>query len=168
MLNVSGKTTSIALSEILLNQLDQLQCKEKTICQTYDGAAVMASHLHGVQALVKEAIPGAMFIHCHAHVLNLVLSQSVSTINEARVFFANLRGISSFFHHLLNESPLSRISRNNDFQRLQLQGGSTIRELFFVCTTITVLCCHFLKMLLKIQHDGILQQFLLQMATAEF
>lgn len=36
----------------------------------------MASELNGMQAKIKERVPEAMFTHCYAHKLNLVLSHS--------------------------------------------------------------------------------------------
>ena len=53
-------------------------CPDKVVAQCYDGAAVMASGLNGVQAKVKERAPMAFFIHCNAHRLNLVMTQDVS------------------------------------------------------------------------------------------
>ncbi len=40
--------------------------KDKLVAQTYDGAAVMASALNGLQAKVKAIAPSAMFVHCYA------------------------------------------------------------------------------------------------------
>ena len=33
----------------------------------------MSSELNGVQARIKDDVPEAMFLHCYAHKLNLVL-----------------------------------------------------------------------------------------------
>lgn len=56
--------------------------EEKLVAQTYDGAAMMASALNGLQAKVKAVAPllSAVFVHCFAHRLNLVLSQGVKSI----------------------------------------------------------------------------------------
>lgn len=43
------------------------------IAQSHDGAAVMSGHLGGVQAKIKEKYPTAIFTHCMAHRLNLVV-----------------------------------------------------------------------------------------------
>lgn len=67
------------------------------MAQCFDGAAVMASGLNGVQAKVKERAPMALFIHCYAHRLNLVLTQGASKLRECKVFFANLNGLAAFF-----------------------------------------------------------------------
>ena len=67
------------------------------VAQTYDGAAVMSSALNGVQSKIKDVYPQTLFVHCYAHVLNLVLSQSVQQISTCKVFFASLNGLAAFF-----------------------------------------------------------------------
>ncbi|XP_063216599.1 zinc finger MYM-type protein 1-like [Bacillus rossius redtenbacheri] len=97
--DVSGDRSAEALAKLAIDTLEVFQCKDKLVVQTYDGAAVMAGHLNGVQAKVREVIPHAVFVHCYAHKLNLVLSQAVSCISACRVFFANLSGFVSFLVH---------------------------------------------------------------------
>ena len=67
------------------------------VAQSYDGAAVVASNLNGLQAKIREKYPEAIFIHCHAHRLNLVLSQSFSQMNECKTFFAVEDDFCTFF-----------------------------------------------------------------------
>ena len=49
------------------------------VSQGYDGASVMSDTCSGVQKRIKEHAPHAMYIHGHAHVLDLVLADSVQT-----------------------------------------------------------------------------------------
>jgi hypothetical protein len=58
--------------------LASYNCKTKLVAQCYDGAVVMPSGLNSVQARVKEEIPQAIFVHCYAYTLNLVLSQGTA------------------------------------------------------------------------------------------
>ena len=44
----------------------------------------MSSELNGVQARIKEKVPEAMFTHCYAHKLNLVLLHSAKCMPECR------------------------------------------------------------------------------------
>ena len=97
--DVSADRSADSLAKLALQQFTLYECEEKVVAQTYDGAAVMAGHLNGVQAKVREVIPQAIFVHCYAHKLNLVLSQAVSGIKACRVFFANLSGFVTFFGH---------------------------------------------------------------------
>ncbi len=43
------------------------------VSQGYDGAAVMSGCVSGVQTRIRELAPQAIYVHCHAHCLNLVL-----------------------------------------------------------------------------------------------
>lgn len=69
----------------------------KLIGLCFDGAAVMVGHHNGLRAKIQNVAPTALFVHCSAHRLNLVLSQSASSIKEVKIFFATLTGFSSFF-----------------------------------------------------------------------
>lgn len=69
----------------------------KVISQTYDGCSVMAGRQGGVQSLVKQFCPHAIFIHCYAHQLNLVLLYGSKTIKEVRLFISDLTAFHSFF-----------------------------------------------------------------------
>ncbi len=81
------------------------------MAQTYDGAAVMASALNGLQAKVKAIAPSAMFVHCYAHRLNLVLSQGAKCLPECRFFFASLSGFAHIFLKIHKEDVFSGVCR---------------------------------------------------------
>ena len=66
------------------------------VSQSYDGASVMSGKCTGVQTRVREFAPHAMYMHCHAHILNLVLVDSVKSINRAAEFFALLQTLYVF------------------------------------------------------------------------
>ena len=70
---------------------------QKLVAQTYDRASVMSSESNGVQARLKEDVPEAMFLHCYAHKLNLVLLRSTKCMPECKTFFKTLEGLSAFF-----------------------------------------------------------------------
>ena len=57
----------------------------------------MSGHINGLQQKVIDKFPLAIFTHCYAHVLNLVLQQSLSSIKECRIFFKSLNGLIAFF-----------------------------------------------------------------------
>ena len=46
--------------------------------QGYDGAAAMSGRIKGVQKIIQDKYPCAIYCHCASHCLNLVLSQSCS------------------------------------------------------------------------------------------
>lgn len=96
-LNVSSDKTALNLFEIVKSVLHEFSCYGKLVAQSYDGAAVMAGHINGLQTRVRSICKEALFVHCYAHKLNLVLSQSVSHIKACHLFFITLSGISTFF-----------------------------------------------------------------------
>jgi hypothetical protein len=67
------------------------------VAQPYDGAAVMAGEDAGLQAKLREHCKDAVFFHCYAHRLNLVLSQSVGFIKQVKMFFISVSGFGTFF-----------------------------------------------------------------------
>ncbi|XP_076035906.1 uncharacterized protein LOC143021925 isoform X3 [Oratosquilla oratoria] len=88
-----------SVTECIFSNLDKYNCGEKLVAQTYDGAVIMASHLNGVQLKVREKSPAALFTHCYAHELNVVLSQSAKFIPECTSFFMTTEALASFFNH---------------------------------------------------------------------
>nr|CAI5844470.1 unnamed protein product [Callosobruchus analis] len=57
----------------------------------------MSGDFNGLQSKIKNIALHALFTHCYAHKLNLVLSKACNGIKEVRIFFSNLSGFSSFF-----------------------------------------------------------------------
>lgn len=95
--DVTTERTAESLYQIVRTIVEDFECGSRLVGQSYDGAAVMAGEIGGLQAKVKQTFPNAMFVHCMAHRLNLVLSQTVSHIKECKVFFATLNGLATFF-----------------------------------------------------------------------
>ena len=56
----------------------------------------MSGNIGGVQTILQQDYPYAYFFHCAAHRLNLVLSQSASSISVVKVFFANVSAFNNF------------------------------------------------------------------------
>lgn len=52
----------------------------KIIAQSYDGASVMSELLNGVQSKIKDLYPCAIYTHCMAHRLNLVVVDTCKNI----------------------------------------------------------------------------------------
>ncbi|KAK0151974.1 Zinc finger MYM-type protein 1 [Merluccius polli] len=92
--DVSDGRDAKSLFEFVQAELSGFNFKDKLVAQTYDGAAVMASHLNGLQAMGVKAIP------------------------QAKYFFAHLGGFTSFFSKsskrvaLLEEFRCARLPRN--------------------------------------------------------
>ena len=58
----------------------------KIVSQGYDGASIMSGRCVGVQAKVRKFAPNAAYIHCYAHILNLVLVDSCRSVSLALEF----------------------------------------------------------------------------------
>lgn len=64
--------------------------------QSYDGASNMRGAYKGLQALIKEENKHATFVWCHAHRLNLIVKQIVSSNSNSADLFGNLETLYSF------------------------------------------------------------------------
>jgi hypothetical protein len=93
----SDDRSSSGLFKHVVNRVEEFNDKYKLVGQTYDGACVMSGHINGLQSKVIKACPLAIFTHCYAHVLNLVLKQSLSNIKECRLFFQTISGLEAHF-----------------------------------------------------------------------
>ena len=85
---------------VLKDQLDGMGADSAShlIAQCYDGASVMSGRLGGLQALMRESIcPLAIYVHCWAHRLNLVVVSCVYGIDKATRFFEHMQTLYKFF-----------------------------------------------------------------------
>ena len=74
------------------------------VSQCYDGASVMSGCNTGVRKRVTDVNPKAIYIHCHAHQLNLVLVDSCKSLNHASEFFSLLQCL---YNHISSSIPHS-------------------------------------------------------------
>ena len=63
--------------------------------QAYDGCGNMSGHIKGVQAIIKESNPLALYTHCASHKLNLALGRALS-VPCIRKMLATLAEVSDF------------------------------------------------------------------------
>lgn len=76
--NPAATLNSEGLTKYILEALSRYGLDPKLmVSQGYDGASVMSGHCSGVQQRVREAAPHAVYVHCHAHILNLMLVDCV-------------------------------------------------------------------------------------------
>lgn len=96
--DVSSDKSGAGLAGIIRTVLEEWNIdKNKVISQTYNGCLVMAGQQTGVQNIVKQFCPHAIFIHCYAHQLNLVLLYGSKTIKQVCLFISDLTAFHSFF-----------------------------------------------------------------------
>ena len=77
----------------------------KLVGQGYDGASTMAGYVSGVQKRIRKKYPRAIFVHCAAHCLNLVINDQ-SRVSIVRSTCDIIRETIRFFR----ESPKRRSS----------------------------------------------------------
>ena len=70
--------------------------------QGYDGAAVMAGEKSGLRTRLQELNKHAIYIHCNAHNLNLVMSAVCEGNESSKKFSTTLSGLYSFVMNARN------------------------------------------------------------------
>ncbi len=63
---------------------------------SYDGASVMSGNKTGLQARIKDIVPWALYVHCYAHKLNLIVVDACKATRHAADFFALLQEVYNF------------------------------------------------------------------------
>jgi len=93
MKDLSAESLAAAICKELSSQgIDMQLC----VGQCYDGASVMRGSVRGVQARIREQVPHAVYIHCHAHRLNLVVVDTISDIPKMSEFFNIVQTLYTF------------------------------------------------------------------------
>ena len=105
--DLNAESITNAIEQVLeSNGLNDLLC----VAQAYDGASVMSGSVSGVQARFREKHPEAVYIHCYAHELNLVLCHTCRAVPEASDLFDTLESVYCFFSvSIVNHQKFSDI-----------------------------------------------------------
>ncbi|CAM4869410.1 unnamed protein product, partial [Rotaria socialis] len=96
---------------------------ESCICLCFDGASVMSGCATGVHVLLKKYMPKGIYIHCAAHRLNLVISDTCKVVCYVSDYFSIVSHIYSFF----TESAVTNIYFNKAQTDLGLVQSSTLK-----------------------------------------
>ena len=93
----AASLTAESLTEYILDTLHTFHLDPNwIISQGYDGASVMSGQCSGVQRRIRDVAPNALYVHCYAHTLNLVLVDSVKMVPYATEFFSLLETLYIF------------------------------------------------------------------------
>lgn len=79
-----------------------LDWKNYLVGQSYDGAVNMRGKYNGLQSLIREINPRALYIWCWAHRLNLIIADVVSKGVNAMDLFGNLEKL----YELINSNKI--------------------------------------------------------------
>lgn len=83
----TSETTGDVLSGIICNKMRDLNLDMSNLVgQGYDGAANMSGHVRGVQARIQEEYPGAVYVHCLSHNLNLAIGHSCTIVSVRNMY----------------------------------------------------------------------------------
>lgn len=109
--------------------------------QTYDGASVMRGKNRGVQALFREQVPQAIYVHCFNHRLNLVIVKVCKNIPECNDFFSLLESLYVFISGSSIHSQFLKIQKeiSNDAKPIELKKLSDTRW------SSQISCCQAIK-----------------------
>lgn len=99
--------------------------------QCYDGAANVSGAITGLQSRIKELEPRAIYVHCAAHTLNLVVQDSMQNITEVRDFLVVIRDLISF----VKGSPKRLAAFTNIQQTTENEGEMQTSSLRPFCPT---------------------------------
>lgn len=115
--------TAAGISSFILGVLQDNGLDTKgLVSQGYDGASVMSGKNNGVQKLIKDVAPQAMYMHCHAHCLNLVLVDCAKHLPDVDEFFQLLQLLYVF----LSASKAHEVYVST---QLELHPGKQIRQI---------------------------------------
>lgn len=82
------KLDASALSQYILKTLSDMDIDTAyCVSQCYDGASVMSGHCGGVSTKIQENNDKAIYVHCCAHRLNLILVDTAKQLPTAADFF---------------------------------------------------------------------------------
>lgn len=95
--------------------------------QGYDGAAAMSGCFNGVQSIIREKHPLALYVHCSSHNLNLALAHSCQ-LQDIRNCVGIVTKVGVFFN-----SSAQRIHSLKE--QLEDQGVTNVQTLLSICGT---------------------------------
>ena len=82
------------------------------VAQGYNGATFMSGSENGVQSKIRKDHPSAVYIHCMARKLNLVLVEACKVSRMVDLFFLTLETIYCFFAQPMNHEAFKKAQRS--------------------------------------------------------
>jgi hypothetical protein len=124
----TSDTSADAIYEVIKDCLIRFN-SDITNCrgQCYAGAANMSGSISGVQTRLRVEERRAVYVHCCAHSLNLVVQDALRQVNRVRDFLNSMRELIT----LVRASP----KRLAMFQSLQADDDDTVAVLKPLCPT---------------------------------
>lgn len=98
--------------------------------QCYDGASNVSGKISGLQMRIREEEPRALFVHCNAHNLNLVVQDAIEKVLLARKFIGTIKDLITF----VRDSP-KRVAQFKELQNEAEECGNDLPSLAAYCPT---------------------------------
>uniref|UniRef100_A0A1X7U5U3 TTF-type domain-containing protein n=1 Tax=Amphimedon queenslandica TaxID=400682 RepID=A0A1X7U5U3_AMPQE len=122
---------------------------KKCFSQCYDGASVMSGKITGVQQRLRELAGNeCIYIHCHAHRLNLVLVDTTKSIKSVSDFF----GIMGLVYRFFSTSTL----RHDKLVNVQIKKNLKVLEIPQLSDTRWA-CRYFAVNMFKSRYDCLVE-----------
>ena len=94
---IAEHTNAESLKELLVGAIQNFGLSLNQLCgQCYDGARNMSGIYNGVQAKIRGEQPKALYVHCYAHCLNLVIVDVTKRNKIARNLFGVVEKLYAF------------------------------------------------------------------------
>ena len=120
----TASTSAEALFELAIKVLADLGLDiQNLVGLCFDGASNMSGQITGLQARFKAVVAWAIYVHCYAHQLNLVIVKTITDV----LILSKVLGVVQALHNFITASP----KRNNVYMTLPvaLEGGKKILTL---------------------------------------
>jgi len=123
-------STGVFQSEVIIQKLQDIGIDLNNLVSClFDGAANMMGKHNGLKAHLQKHIPNAVFTHCQAHVLNLVIVDTTKYCLDVQNLFSLLQNTSvfikgSFKRTALWKNLLANKLGNEKLRRIQLIGDT--------------------------------------------
>lgn len=114
--DVSLSRTANSLANEVLPFLREMSFKAILVGQSYDGASVMSGNINGLQTLIRKDHPFAMYVHCLAHRVNLVLVEACKSNDYSCSFFNVMQSLYVYFSHPDSQSELKKLQNELDIK----------------------------------------------------
>ncbi|XP_078506693.1 zinc finger MYM-type protein 1-like [Lissotriton helveticus] len=92
---------------------DKVLMLNKCRGQGYDGASTMSGIYSGVQTRIRQKEPTAVYVHCAAHNLNLVLNDACMHIPEITEFYDIIEKVYLFFSQSIKRWELLMVTKES-------------------------------------------------------
>ena len=91
--SIGSRLAEVFINFFTKNDLDLNSCRG----QSYDNGANMRGQYRGVQALIKERNPRAVYVPCYNHTVNLMVCDAAKSATYAITFLALCKEFLHFF-----------------------------------------------------------------------